>query len=318
MTKLRSIDLSHNLIRDIEPFTFQQSNIHILSLNVEHNLLTSVEWSNVVFLKPFCIVSYAYNRISDITNRDRIYPDLKTFKENGERGGFVDLGNNSFSTGPDPEIFGVKSTVDYGIVGFDRFVISLTNNKLFCDCNLYPFWSNALESLKIYNNTGGKPYEICCDRPAHMTSVCSTSVSKTTSRSLLDRFICNSTQHECIAGCHCFYRPTTDTFIIKCSSARLGRINDIDFDSFKNRLQTDLRTKFLNAKVHAYFSNNSIRKFPVGNYLSKTTLLDLSFNDLSQIRSTELQQLHRDVVINITWESWNKKDAKGYQELPLV
>ena len=44
MTKLRSIDLFHNLIRDIEPFTFQQSNIHILSLNVENNLLTSVEW----------------------------------------------------------------------------------------------------------------------------------------------------------------------------------------------------------------------------------------------------------------------------------
>ena len=311
MTKLRSIDLSHNLIRDIEPFTFQQSNIHILSLNVEHNLLTSVEWSNVFFLKPFCIVSYANNRISDITNRDRIYPDLKTFKGNGERGGFIDLGNNSMSTGPDPEIFGVKSKVDYGIVSFDRFVIDLTNNKLFCDCNLYPLWLNVLEYLKHYSDTGGKPYEVCCDRPAHMTSICSTSVSNTTSRSLLDKFICNSTQHECIAGCHCFYRPTTDTFIINCSSARLGRINDIDFDSFKKRLQTDLRTKFLNANVHAYFSNNSIRKFPVGNYFSKTKLLDLSFNDLSQIRSTELQQLHRDVVINITGNPGIKKIPKG-------
>ena len=113
-------------------------------------------------------------------------------------------------------------------------------------------------------------------------------------------FICNSTQHECIPGCHCFYRPTTDTFVVNCSSARLSGINDINFESFKNRLQTDLRTKFSNAKVHAYFSNNNIRTFPSGNYLSKTTLLDLSFNDLSQIKSTELQQLHRDVVINIT------------------
>ena len=312
MTKLRSIDLSHNLIRDIEPFTFQQSNIQILSLNVEHNLLTSVEWSNGVFLKPSCIVSYAHNTISNITNRDRIYPDLKTFKENGERGGFIDVSNNSISTAPDPEIFGMKSKVDYhGMLSFDRFVIQLKNNKLFCDCNLYPFWSNALETLKHYDDNGGKLFEVCCDRPAHMTSICTTSVSKTTSRSLLDRFICNSTQHECIPGCHCFYRPTTDTFIINCSSARLGRINDIDFDSFKNRLQTDLRPKFLNAKVHAYFSNNSIRKFPVGNYFSKTKLLDLSFNDLSQIRSTELQQLHRDVVINITGNPGIKKIPKG-------
>ena len=316
MTKLRSIDLSHNLIRDIEPFTFQQSNIHILSLNVEHNLLTSVEWLNVVFLKPFCFVSYAHNIISNITNRDRIFPDLKTFIENGERGGFIDFSNNSISTAPDPEIFGMKSKVDYhGMLSFDRFVIQLKNNKLFCDCNLYPLWSNALEHLKHYDDNGGKLFDVCCDRPTHMTSTCKTSVSKATSRSLLDRFICNSTQHECIAGCHCFYRPTTDTFIINCSSARLGRINDIDFDSFKNRLQTDLRTKFLNAKVHAYFSNNSIRQFPVGNYLSKTTLLDLSFNDLSQIKSSELQQLHRDVVINITGNPGIKQLPKDIKSL---
>ena len=79
MTKLRPIYLSHNLIHDIESFTFQQSNIHILSLNIENNLLTSVEWSNVFMLKPTCVVSYAYNSISDITNRDRRYPDLETF-----------------------------------------------------------------------------------------------------------------------------------------------------------------------------------------------------------------------------------------------
>ena len=311
MTKLRSIDLSHNLIHDIEPFTFQQSNIQILSLNVENNLLTSVEWSNVLILKPSCIVTYAHNTISKITNRDRIYPDFKTFKENGERGGFIDFRNNSMSTAPDPEIFGVKSKFDYGLLSFGRFVIQLKNNKLFCDCNLYPLWSNALETLKHYGDDGGKPYEVCCDRPAHMTSICTTSVSKTTSRSLLDKFICNSTQHECIAGCHCFYRPTTDTFIINCLSAKLGGINNIDFESFKNRLQTDLRTKFLNAEVHAYFSNSSIRKFPVGNYFSKTKLLDLSINDLSQIRSTELQQLRRDVVINITGNPGIKTMPKG-------
>ena len=311
MTKLRLIDLSHNLIRDIEPFTFQQSNIHILSLNVENNLLTSVEWSNIFIFKPSCIVSYAHNAISNLTNRDRGYPDLKAFRENGEIGGFIDLNNNSISTGPDPGIFGIKSKADYGIVSFDRFVIQLKHNKLFCDCNLYPFCLHRLEYQQHYiDGSGGKPYEFCCDRPAHMTGICSTSISNI-SRSLCDKFICNSTQHECIAGCHCFYRPTTDTFIINCSAARLSRINDIDFDSFKNRLQTDLRTKFLHAKVHAYFSNNSIRQFPVGNYLSKTTLLDISFNDLSQIKSTELQELHRDAVINITGISGIKRLPKG-------
>ena len=95
----------------------------------------------------------------------------------------------------------------------------------------------------------------------------------------------------------------------------MGRINDIDFDSFKNRLQTDLRTKFLNAKVRAYFSNNSIRQFPVGNYLSKTILLDLSFNNLSQIESAELQQLRREVVINITGNHEIKKLPKDIKNL---
>ena len=110
-TKLRFIDLSHNFISDIEPFTFQQSNIHILSLNVEYNLLTSVEWSNGLLLKPSSVVSYAYNAISNITNRDRRYPDNKTFKENGERGGRIDLSNNSISTGPDPDILGLKNII---------------------------------------------------------------------------------------------------------------------------------------------------------------------------------------------------------------
>ena len=239
MTKLRFIDLSHNSIRDIEPFTFQQSNIHILALNIEYNSLTSVEWSNIFLLKPSCYVSYASNNISHITNRDRIYPDLKRFQQSGETGGRIDLSNNSISTAPDPALFGMKSKVDFGIVSFDRFVIQLKNNPLLCDCNLYPPWSNGLEYLQHYNDGGGKPFEVCCDIPAHMAHICSTNVLNFTS--LLDMFICNSTQHECIPGCHCFYRPTTDTFIINCSSARLSRVNDIDFDSFKNRLQTDLR-----------------------------------------------------------------------------
>ena len=316
MTKLRFIDLSNNLIRDIEPFTFQQSNIHILSLNVENNLLTSVEWSNFLFLKPTCVVSYAYNAISNITNRDRRYPDLKAFKENGERGGLIDLSNNSLSTAPDPDIFDLETKLDFnGILSFGRFVLQLKNNKLFCDCNLYPTWLNALEYAKHYYGVSGKVYEVCCYRPAHMTSICTSTVSNATSRSLLDKFICNSTQHECIAGCHCFYRPSTDTFTINCSSARLGRINDIDFDSFQNRLQTDLRTKFLNAKVHAHFSNNSITQFPVGNYLWKTTLLDLSFNELSQMKSNELQLLHRGAVINITGNPGIKKLPKGIKNL---
>ena len=319
MTKLRFIDLSHNSIRDIEPFTFQQSNIHILALNIDSNLLTSVEWSNIFLLKPSCYVSYANNTISKITNRDRIYPDLKTFQESGERGGQIDLSNNSISSAPDPAIFGMISKVDFGIVSFGRFVIQLKNNQLLCDCNLYPLWLNGLEYLQHYDGGGGKPFEVCCDKPAHMTNICSTNVLNFTS--LLDMFICNSTQHECIPGCHCFYRPTNDTFVVNCSSARLSRINDIDFESFKNRLQTDLRTKFLNAKVHAYFSNNNIRTFPSGNYLSKTTLLDLSFNDLSQIKSTELQQLHRDVVINITGNPRIKKlpkNIKNFHSLNLI
>ena len=195
MTNLRFIDLSHNFISDIEPFTFQQSNIHILSLNIEYNLLTSVEWTNVFLLKPSCVVSYAYNAISNITNRDRRYPDLKAFKENGERGGFINLSNNSISTGPDPDILGLKSKVDYGIVSYGRFIIQLKNNKLFCDCNLYPFWLHVLEYAQLYYGDGGsKRFEYCCDRPTHMTNICSTTVLNTTSRSLLDKFICNSTQ----------------------------------------------------------------------------------------------------------------------------
>ena len=100
MTKLRFIDLSHNSIRDIEPFTFQQSNIHILALNIDSNLLTSLEWSNIFLLKPSCYVSYANNTLSKITNRDRIYPDLKTFQAGSERCGQIDLSNNSIQVHP--------------------------------------------------------------------------------------------------------------------------------------------------------------------------------------------------------------------------
>ena len=297
MERLRVLDISHNHIFHIEPFSFQQEKTHILLIDGSHNQLDKVDLTNSFLVKPYCGVSYANNNITRITNENKA--ELNTTILHGyQTRGFVNLDYNSFRSVPDPMLFGLETNSDYGMLGFGIYTITFRSNMFYCDCNVYPIVM-AYHQVASHFTTGGK---VCCHAPKHMTKYCIGVADKLQDRDL-NQFICNSSS--CIPGCKCYYQPHQDTFYIECAKAndlKYGR--EINFKEFRKQLgMTEVKEKFSKMQVHANFSNNSLTEFTVHTFLSNTSMLDLSHNYLSKIDPRVLLALRDDVVINLQGNS---------------
>ena len=262
---------------------------------MSYNHLKDVDCTNAFLLKPNCIISFAYNSINTISNKNKVTYN-RTQLDYFESGGNIDFTGNIFRSVPEPRSFGFDTHNHLGSLVFGRYIVQFRKNKFFCDCNLYPF-------LKAYHEVAhqylpfGETFDICCNAPDHMKDFC-LYLLNVYNVSEFDRLVCNSTS--CIPGCECHYKPTRNTFYIQCTSADLSLRRSINFGHFKNTLTEELRMSFENVFIHANFSGNSLSTFRVQTFLPKTTELDLSNNFISKLERNVLLALKEEAIINIS------------------
>lgn len=275
---LRYIDLSNNEILWIEPGTLASTATSqgILRADFSSNHLTSVDVTNFIIEKPFCRVSYKDNYVTHIPNE--LDWKLDVTKEYGE-GGFIDFKDNKFESFIDFRDFGVEDLT--ALSKFLGFNFDLRGSNWTCDCKMAPFLEKGQEVVqKIFHSY---VTEVLCHKPKNLQG---RSIANLTRNNQLDLFICDlSNSSVCPLGCYCYDQPNNNRIVVDCDSVGLRHMPD--------RLPEGVN-------LELYFSNNHIKELGNKEYLTRSSLLDFSENNLKELNKLNLAAISNVSKINFS------------------
>ncbi|XP_062592463.1 uncharacterized protein LOC134253902 [Saccostrea cucullata] len=266
---LRFVNLSHNAISYTDTGALAFMAFH--SLNLNGNLLTSVDITDFVFERPFCKIDLSNNSLTMATNKFNWNMTLnKTYGP-----GHVDFSHNQVKEFPDVRKLGFTNILDLGKLyhfGFDfRF------NPLICDCRI----AKPVMYFKSYIQIMSRDYfSITCGSPDSFRGKTIPGIIK---NGQIKDLICNYTSISvCPPGCSCIERPKirrlskkemTISLQMKCTGARLKRLPHILPES---------------EEIEFFLRRNPIQEITNEHYLKRVTVLDLPF-----IPSFEMEALEK-------------------------
>ena len=267
MTELRTLDLSNNLLTTIDPNAISDPSLGMLNVIFTENTFTTVDITNVVIERPFCIVDYSNNNVKEIVNEIGWVVDKD--KDYGE-GGYVDFSDNTMLGFPDFENLGFEDLFDLGKVfsfGFDFLNVNFS-----CDCKMQPFLEMSMNAIeKIWRNY----YEVTCAGPPALQGILITDLMR---QNRLDDFTCDlGVQDRCPFGCICFHQPSKRRVVVDCSNTSLTSLPV----SLPPSPEGDL--------LELFFNTNTITEFDERSYLNHTRTLDMDNNDLRTITNESMK-----------------------------
>ena len=80
LAKLRVLNLSHNIIKTIEPYSLSHPSFGMLEIDISDNSMRELEFSNFLLMKPFCSLDLSNNHISRLLNEGGFRLDVNSDK----------------------------------------------------------------------------------------------------------------------------------------------------------------------------------------------------------------------------------------------
>ena len=270
---LRVLDLSKNMIKEVEPMAISGTLTFIHFANFHDNVMETVDITNIIIENPFCIIDYSGNQINKLVNTVSFKMDPNKIYGNG---GYVDFKNNLFQTWINFTELGFSDLTLFGKIlhfGFD-----LRGANWTCDCKMQPFLQQVKLSLSLIWRDY---YNITCSHPSELFGV---SIANLTLNNRLDRLICNiSTSNDCPVGCLCFEQPSEKRTVVNCTGAGLNAMPS-KLPAYNN--------------IELFLENNSIRELGERDYLSSIQRLEINDNPLQKITLGVAKKIKRNVILN--------------------
>lgn len=303
LEKLYDVNLSHNNIRTLDPGTFATLGVQFLDLS--HNNLFSIDFTNVFVPKSFCIMSFMNNHISQIINQNKI--DVDRVHYNLGDGFMIDLRNNTMSNLPRPKTFGLKSYSDYGQLVFNRYSMRMQGNPIFFDCQV------AKLLLAVYSspedNIDGAGNGFTCTYPQNLNGY--SIENDIIKKNRLDLLICQLNTTECPKGCDCYFQPYYNRSVINCTSKWSGNeLPEFDIDKLMMDTNDGEPTHF-----ELFFQGNNLTKIGEKNYARNVTRLDLSSNKIHSIRNVDISFLPSDCIISLRNNTLLARIPKTFEKM---
>lgn len=287
MNFLRYVDLSHNILKYIEPGLFMNMDGSLLWFDASYNLLTSMDVTNILRTKQpgFCRADFSFNQISKLTNELRW--ECKEDTQFGN-GGLVDFFGNSFSDFFDFSELGFKNFFLFGKLLYYTF--DFRGNKWTCDCRFYPF---ALKATLFAEKLDRDIYYLKCHSPSELKNV---SLPELMKSKTLDLLICNlSIADRCPPNCRCFYQPARTRTVVNCSGTEKTKLpSALPF-------KTDLEVDFSNNQI-SRIDNESV----ILSYSHTITSIDLSYNKIENLPDELFYKLRNTKKINFSGNKMKK------------
>ncbi|ESO11710.1 hypothetical protein HELRODRAFT_190054 [Helobdella robusta] len=306
LNNLVSINLRSNEINGIDDDVFSNENDlpSLTTLDLSYNNLTSVDaWIFIrLFSMRFVYINLRFNKINSFTNRKKWFYVCENFI-NRTFNFQLSLYRNELKHISDLLIFFPK--FDDAICFFKRQslghrqghpVIELAENAITCDCIDYDLITFATKDQAVAILDGVR----CRSPPRHMYSKLF--------QIPLSEFQCELTP--CPDACQCAEIPFYESIYVNCSSKQLKTLPPL--------LPTKTNLNHSRYHYNLTFSRNMISSMDDRFYLSSTTVLDLSYNELNQFDlstlmfSTTLEELylHSNNLVSVPPEFLQKSFPK--------
>ncbi|KAK3086884.1 hypothetical protein FSP39_024876 [Pinctada imbricata] len=274
---LRKLDLAENVIEKIEPFTFSKRELALLEIYLSHNMMRTVDVSNLAIEKPFCRIDASHNKIDTIVNEGGLH--MNESLSYGE-GGMVSLRNNTFSIFPDFTKLGVP---DLTLIGkLMSFGFDFRGAKWNCNAQMVQFLQLAED---VINNTWRDYFDVKCYLPERLRGE---SIPQMVNDKRLNEFTSELTGAEgCPNSCKCTYYPVSNVSTVKCASSLLhmplempGKgVLDIDFSETKIKrvIHASYIVRISRIRLHHTGLDNIPLNFIYGINGNLLSLIDLSY-----------------------------------------
>lgn len=246
---LRTVDLSGNYITRLETGVVAALSAHNILL--QGNQIISIDITDVVFERPFCVINMSHNALRIPTNENNWRVNLKA--KYGP--GYGVFSYNYMKRMPKATTIGFFNLFDFGKL-FD-FGFDFRHNPIICDCKI----AEPLLHFKEYIDMMKRDYfNITCGSPEKFQGKSLPSIIR---ENQIKDLLCNYTSTpSCPNGCTCEESPKnidyrskslTLTLIINCSGAgvkRLPRVlpysDRIEFHMRGNRIYEITNNHYLN------------------------------------------------------------------------
>ena len=301
LAELRVLDLSHNNIETIEPYSLSHPSIGMLEMDISDNSMRELEFSNFLLLKSFCRLDLSNNHISRLVNEGGFRLDVNSDKFTD--GGMVDLSQNEFETFFDFRAIGVDDITEIGRYkdwGFD-----VTGAKWSCDCKMVEFLQRVDDFLKhIWRDY----FNVTCYEPAHLQNQ---SIPQLVLSHKLDLFICNLSQSDgCPKHCKCVEQTNQNRLLVNCEStgqksmpnvSTLPDWYDVELNLARNKIKTVKSLEYLNRTTVLNISGNMLIDIVPDVFKAlenKAKVIDISDNEDLNFEDLHFRNIDR-CVLNI-------------------
>ncbi|XP_021338861.1 protein toll-like isoform X2 [Mizuhopecten yessoensis] len=283
LLSLRQLNLAHNMISYIEPYSWSHQTSSILNLQLDDNDLLNIDITNVIINRPFCKIDYRQNKIQNVINE---VDWTLTAKDEIVQGGFVDLTENSLTGVIDFLHLGVA---DLRVLGkIFSYGIDIRDIPLRCDCKMEPFLHMAESVLQLLWRSY---FNMCCFYPDQLQNQ---SVPNLIMLKQFDLFVCDIPRNEsCPYDCNCYTQPSKNRVVVNCSGHGLDKMPEV------------LPRKDLPLEI--YLDNNSISRLSWRGYLNQTRKLVLSNNIITTIDGSAIDQLQNATEVDLRGNTGIKK-----------
>ncbi|KAK3599253.1 hypothetical protein CHS0354_012864 [Potamilus streckersoni] len=278
LVKLRTINLSRNLIKDIDPNTISSSELNIFRLDISNNLLTEVDITNFMPEGPLCEISFDYNPIQNIVNRGGFkYNDSKQYGD-----GWISMKNSSLQSLVNWTNFGLNDytdigkTITYGIFYFG-------SKSLNCDCSLIPYFVNTPASaMKVHMADMDKAM---CASPQSRQG--KTMYDIYNAKDKWDELVCDIVA-DCPSKCYCYDQQIRKRVIVDCSNLGLSEMPDtLPYGNWGSN------------EIALLLSNNSITRLDDRDYINRISFLDLAGNIITYIDNKAVGRMTQSIELYI-------------------
>lgn len=250
------MDLSGNYITRLETGVLAALSAHNILL--KGNQIMSIDITDVVFERPFCVINMSHNALRIPTNENNWKVSLKA--KYGP--GYAVFSFNFFTRMPNATKLGFSNIFDLSKL-FD-FGFDFRYNPIICDCNI----AKLLLRFKDYIDVMKRDYfDLTCGSPEQFKDK---SLPSIIMENQIKDLLCNYTSTPlCPAGCTCEESPKhidyrskslTLTLIINCSGAGVKRLPRVL--PYSDRIEFHMR-------------GNMIYEIPNNHYLNHVSVLDL-------------------------------------------
>ncbi|KAL3871124.1 hypothetical protein ACJMK2_039143 [Sinanodonta woodiana] len=277
LVKLRTINLSRNFIKDIDPNTIS-SGLNIFSLDISYNSLTELDITNLIPEGPTCELVYNYNPIQSIVNR--LGFEFNVSKQYGD--GWIKMNNSSLQSLMNWTSFGLNDyadlgkTVTYGIYYFG-------SKSLNCDCSLIPYFVNI-------------PAPALKQQLADMDKVMCTSPQRQQGKTLYDVYnakdkwdelVCNIIDG-CPSKCHCYDIQIRKRLVVDCSNLSLSEMPEsLPIGNWGSK------------EIDLLLANNRITRLDNKDYINRLSLLDMTGNIITFVDNKAVSHMTPSIELYI-------------------